>query len=236
VRRNRSGRAGRAPRGLVSSARNFECGLGSFPESIGAKGQVSHGGPRPRGGSEERARRRTVENRCLRRPLEEFCTFPIGEAVTDPATEAADRLAIHDLAYRYAAGVDRRDKDLFLSAFHPDATLTIVRNDPDGADQVVVRRGHGELSTIPELITRYDKTFHFVGNHHCVVSGDEATGEVYCTAHHLTSEPRGGTDHVMLIRYQDTYRRGSDGQWLIGSRRLVVDWTERHPVPPEKTD
>jgi len=197
---------------------------------------VSHGGQRLGNGFEELIRRCAVENVRLPWQLGEFSTTPIGAAVTDPAAETADRLAIQDLAYRYAAGVDRRDKALFLSAFHPDATLTIVRNDPDGADQVVVRRGHGELGTIPELITRYDKTFHFVGNHHCVVSGDEATGEVYCTAHHLTSEPRGGTDHVMLIRYQDTYRRGSDGQWLIGSRRLVVDWTERHAVPPGKTD
>ena len=156
--------------------------------------------------------------------------------MTDRDTGEADRLAIRDLAYRYAAGVDRRDQSLFLSAFHPDATLTIVRNDLDGVERVVVRTGYDELRTIPELITRYDKTFHFVGNHHCVLNGDEATGEVYCTAHHLNSEPHGGRDHVMLIRYQDDYRRGSDGQWLIASRRLVVDWTEEHPARPTTTD
>ncbi len=45
--------------------------------------------------------------------------------------------------------------------------------------------GYDELGTIPRRIARYDKTFHFVGNHHCVLDGDKATGEVYCTAHHL---------------------------------------------------
>ncbi len=40
----------------------------------------------------------------------------------------------------------------------------------------------------------------------------------------------------MLIRYQDTYRRGADGQWLITARRLVVDWTEEHATPPATTD
>lgn len=152
--------------------------------------------------------------------------------MTDRDAEAADRLAIRDLAYRYAAGVDRRDRNVFLSAFHPEATLTVVRNDPDGVEQVFVRTGHDELGTIPELIARYAKTFHFVGNHHCVLNGEEATGEVYCTAHHLNSDLGGGTDHIMLIRYQDTYRRDRDGQWLIASRRLVVDWTEDHTAQP----
>jgi SnoaL-like domain len=156
--------------------------------------------------------------------------------VSNRDAETADRLAIRDLTYRYAAGVDRRDRGLFLSAFHPDATLTVVRNDPEGVEQVYVRTGHDELGTVPKLITRYAKTFHFVGNHHCVLNGDEATGEVYCTAHHLETDRHGGTDHIMLIRYQDTYRRGSDGQWLIASRRLVVDWTEDHPAQSPTTN
>jgi ketosteroid isomerase-like protein len=160
----------------------------------------------------------------------------MADTVTDRNAEAGDRSAIRDLAYRYAAGVDRRDQSLFLSAFHPDATLTVVRKDPDGVEKVFVRTGHHELRAIPELITRYDKTFHFVGNHHCVLDGDEATGEVYCMAHHLESAPQGGTDHLMLIRYQDTYRRGPDGQWLIVSRRLVVDWTEEHAAQPATAD
>jgi ketosteroid isomerase-like protein len=144
----------------------------------------------------------------------------------DRDVETADLLAIRDLAYRYAAGVDRRDRTLFLSAFHPDATLTVVRIGPDGHEQDSVRTGHDELGTIPGIIARYDKTFHFVGNHRCVLDGDQATGEVYCTAHHLNPGLHGGTDYTMLIRYQDTYRRGSDGTWLIASRRVVVDWTE----------
>jgi 3-phenylpropionate/cinnamic acid dioxygenase small subunit len=144
--------------------------------------------------------------------------------------DPSDRLAIQDLSYRYAAGVDRRDEDLFLSAFDPDATLTVVRTAPDGAEKISVRTGHDELRAIPHLIARYTKTFHFVGNHRIRIVGDAATGEVYCTAHHLTVEPEGGRDYVMFIRYQDAYRQDSAGQWLIASRRLVVDWTETHAV------
>jgi ketosteroid isomerase-like protein len=146
--------------------------------------------------------------------------------VTDADTGTADLLAIHDLAYRYAAGVDRRDRQLFLSAFRPDATLTVRRPGPDGEVRDSVRTGHDQLGTVTEVIARYAKTFHFVGNHRVEVAGDTATGEVYCTAHHLDPGPHGGTDYTMLIRYLDTYRRDPGGPWLIASRRLEVDWTE----------
>lgn len=36
---------------------------------------------------------------------------------------------------------------------------------------------------------------------------------------------------VHLIRYRDTYRRTS-GTWLITSRHVTIDWTERRPVEP----
>jgi hypothetical protein len=150
--------------------------------------------------------------------------------MTNHDEDPSDRLAIQDLAYRYAAGVDRRDEGLFLSAFHPEATLTVVRAGPDGKEKVSVRTGHDELRAIPKLIARYAKTFHFVGNHRCEIAGDVATGEVYCTAHHFDVGSEGERDHVMLIRYQDAYRQDPGGQWLIAARRLVVDSTETHAV------
>jgi hypothetical protein len=137
-----------------------------------------------------------------------------------------DRLALRALADRYAAGVDRRDRDLFLSAFHEDGVLVLLdRADP--TQVTATRRGHHELGAVTELITRYDKTFHFVGNarYEVDVEHDYASGEVYCVAHHLTTGRHGGTDYVMMIRYLDTYTR-RDGRWGIDERRLVTDWTE----------
>ena len=146
--------------------------------------------------------------------------------MTDDVTsrEVADRFALRALADQYAWAVDRRDRDGFLEAFHPDGVLVLL----DHADPTIVtatRRGHTELAAITELIARYDKTFHFVGNARYEIDGDRATGEVYCLAHHLTPNRHGGTDYVMLIRYQDTYSR-RDGRWGIDERRLITDWTE----------
>lgn len=141
------------------------------------------------------------------------------------AATADDVIELRALADAYAHGVDRNDRDTFLSAFHPDAHLAVFANAEDNEPQSV-RQGHEDLGTIPELLTRYDKTFHFVGNHRYTVDGGAAAGEVYCMAHHLTNDGHGATDFVMLIRYIDTYRKGADGAWRIAERAVRPDWTE----------
>ena len=105
----------------------------------------------------------------------------------------ADCLAIQALPLRYASGVDRRDRQVFLSAFSAEATLRAFCSGTEGDEIVSTFTGHQELGRIPALITRYTRTFHLVGNHLYDIQGDEATGEVYCSAHHLTSGPNGDT-------------------------------------------
>jgi len=127
-------------------------------------------------------------------------------------------LALHAAAVRYAMGVDRRDRDLFLSALHPEARLRVSATGFE-AD------GHEQLAGVVDRMTAYDKTFHLIGNTRYDLDGDTATGEVYCLAHHLT----GGQDKVMVIRYQDAYSR-HDSDWRITDRTVVVDWTYTCPA------
>jgi hypothetical protein len=142
----------------------------------------------------------------------------------DDQRALTDQVALRALADTYAAGVDRRDRDLFVSAFHPDATLHVhAPGDPDTVTGT--RAGHDELGEITTLIARYDATYHFVGNARYEVDGDHATGEVYGMAHHLTPDRHGGTDYVMLMRYLDTYSRRA-GTWRIDERHCLTDWTE----------
>ena len=135
--------------------------------------------------------------------------------------------ALRALAEAYAQGADRNDADMFLSAFHPDARLIVFTN-ADDEEPRSIRDGHDALRGIPGQVARYDKTFHFVGNHACTFDDDAGTaaGEVYCIAHHLTVDDHGATDFVMFIRYHDEYRRGPDGQWRISQRTVRPDWTE----------
>jgi SnoaL-like protein len=149
--------------------------------------------------------------------------------VSEPTPD--DRAALRELAERYAAGVDQRDAELFLSAFHADATL-LVFQPSESEEPRGTRNGTEQLSDVITLISRHDRTFHFLGNSRYDVSGDEARGEVYCEAHHVSAAagaPR--TDHVMYIRYRDEYRRDA-GAWSIAERRVLVDWTETREIQP----
>jgi hypothetical protein len=144
------------------------------------------------------------------------------------------RLVLTDLralSERYARGVDRRDAGLFLSAFHPDARLSVNR--PSESPEPVQMVGDEQLSRVPVLITAYPKTYHLLGQSSYDIKSERATGEVYCMAHHLTPGRHGGTDYVMFIRYDDTYALSVEGEWRIAQRRVLVDWTETRAANPE---
>lgn len=136
---------------------------------------------------------------------------------------------LYELAARYAAGADRRDPQLFISAFLPDGRLR--RYEPaDAPTPLTDRAGHASLAEVPSLLSRYARTFHHLGQarYDVEAGGDSATGEVYCLAHHLTADDP-PVLHVMHIRYADRYRC-VDGRWGIEDRRVLVDWTERRPA------
>ena len=139
------------------------------------------------------------------------------------------RAALRNLAERYAQGVDRRDRDLFLSAFHPDATLA-VHHPSEKEEGINVMQGHEQIGRVPEFIKVYPKTYHVLGQSTYEVDGDDATGETYCVAHHLSDLDDGSvTDRVMFIRYRDDWTNTPDG-WALRLRRLAVDWIDERPV------
>ena len=148
-------------------------------------------------------------------------------ATTD---DTAIELELRSLAERYAHSVDRRDVATFVALFHDDAAIAI--HDPSESNEPRELRGIERLAKIPEVIERYPKTFHLLGQSTYTIGDDEATGEVYCVAHHLTPDAHGGTNYVMYIRYADTYRR-EDGGWRIATRRVNVDWTDQRAANAE---
>ena len=128
-----------------------------------------------------------------------------------------DRLALRDLVEAYARAADTRDATLVRACFVDGGTLTVHWLGRDPSTMVMP----DDAERIPQGLARYDRTMHFVGNHHAVIDGDHATGEAYCFAHHVT----GTDDHVMAIRYEDTYRRDA-GTWRFAERHLRLEWTQ----------
>jgi hypothetical protein len=61
------------------------------------------------------------------------------------------------------------------------------------------------------------------------LTGNRATGEAYCLAHHVTVD--GGKRRMMLasLRYLDTFVK-IDGSWLFAERCLYVDWLDERAL------
>ena len=133
-----------------------------------------------------------------------------------------DRMAIMDCLTRYCRGVDRLDRALILTCYHPDA-----------------EDDHGEFVGSPEefcdwVIGLHQRdqilTQHCIGNHTCEIDGETAHTETYYqfNARNL--------DESMWIaggRYVDRLEK-RQGAWKIANRYCLVEWSgtiNAGPIP-----
>src|SRR6201982_2635419 len=139
--------------------------------------------------------------------------------------EAADRLAIRELVEAYAHCADRRDAKSQMALFTADTHFVVYMNAKDRkASQELHSRE--ALAAVFADLNRYAATMHFVGQSTIFsLSGDRATGEAYCIAHHLTVDGDKRRLMVAYLRYLDTFAK-VDGAWLFAERLLYVDWLE----------
>jgi ketosteroid isomerase-like protein len=149
--------------------------------------------------------------------------------VTISPVEAADRLAIRELVEAYAHCADRRDATGQMSLFTEDAHFVVYMNakDPRPSQELHSREA---LAPVFVELNKYDATTHFVGQSTIfMLTSDQATGEAYCLAHHVTVDD--GKRRLMLasIRYLDTFVK-MDGSWLFAERQLYVDWLEERAL------
>ena len=145
--------------------------------------------------------------------------------------EAADRLAIRQLVDAYAHCADRRDAKGQMALFTED-TRFIVYMDAKSDEPTQELHGRESLAPVFDNLNTYAVTMHFNGQSTVVLDGDQATGESYCLAHHLSvGEDGQRTMMIASIRYLDQFAK-QDGQWLFAERRLMVNWTETRPSVP----
>ena len=100
--------------------------------------------------------------------------------------EAADRLAIRELVEAYAHCADRRDAKGQMALFTKDTHFVVYMNakDPNPSQDLHSREA---LAAVFADLNRYAATMHFVGQSTIfALTGDRATGEASCIAHHLT--------------------------------------------------
>lgn len=129
-----------------------------------------------------------------------------------------DRQEILDCLIRFSRGMDRFDRDLFLSAFHPDAVIDageFVGGPEDLYAWASDLHERGQSSTQHDLL-----------NHSCEVDGDTAHTETYYL---FIGRNRDETIWAAGGRYVDRLERRA-GEWKIALRCNAVEWSGL--VPP----
>jgi hypothetical protein len=129
-----------------------------------------------------------------------------------------DRQDILDCIHRYCRAVDRFDRELLISVYHPDAIDDhgmFVGGPEDFADWAF---GYHSL---------YQKgTHHIVTNHSCDLKGDTAHTETYWLFCGINKDPQTGREQPSTLhfgRYLDRFER-RQGRWAIAARACIIEW------------
>jgi hypothetical protein len=128
-----------------------------------------------------------------------------------------DRQHILDCLTRVSRGIDRFDRDSYLSGFHSDAVIDVgalVGRPEEVYAKGVELHAHGQSSTLHNLL-----------NHSCEINGDIAHAETYFL---FTGRNRDETNWAAGGRYVDRLER-RDGTWRIAFRCTTLEWSGMIP-------
>ena len=143
--------------------------------------------------------------------------------------EAADRLAIRELIEAYAHCADRRDARGQMALFTADTHFVVYMDakDPKPSQEMHSREA---LAPVFADLNKYHATTHFVGQSTIfTLTGNRATGEAYCLAHHVTVNDNKRRLMLASLRYNDTFAK-MNGAWLFAERLLYVDWVDERAL------
>ena len=131
-----------------------------------------------------------------------------------------DRQDILDCLIRFSRGMDRFDRELFLSAFHADAVIAagpFVGGPEALYDWASKLHEQGQSATHHNLL-----------NHSCDIDGNVAHTETYYL---FVGRNRDETNWIAGGRYIDRLER-RDGSWKIALRTNAIEWSGMVPTLP----
>ena len=134
--------------------------------------------------------------------------------------ELKDRQDIRDIVNKYCRGIDRLDREILESVYHPDAVDdhgVFAGTAKDFIDWVI------QFHT-----TNQQRTLHLITTHNCELDGDVAHAESYFLYRALNRKPP--FMNFATGRYLDRFERRA-GRWAIAERICVVDIMDEHFDP-----
>jgi hypothetical protein len=138
--------------------------------------------------------------------------------------ELHDRHEIYDCLMRYCRGVDRFDREMISSAYHPGA-LDDHGHFVGPAEELIDRvfALHGKLQR---------RTQHHITNHRCELAGDIAHAESYYIFRSLNAEAP--FHSITSGRYIDRLEK-RHGRWGIVARVCTIDILDQQWDPTGNT-
>lgn len=144
-----------------------------------------------------------------------------GELDPHVVQELLIKQTLHEIVLRYCRGVDRVDRDLIASAFHPDAKCEF------GA---LLLTGETIADAIAEAAASNEITTHMVGNALFDLHGTIAHGETYYLSTSVVGSADGKQLRMRSGRYVDLFELRDD-EWRIADRVVVQDWCRFSDLP-----
>lgn len=133
--------------------------------------------------------------------------------------EFADKQAVVDTLYRFAAGIDLRDNELLASAFAIDAISDFGPAGKKAGFEYPVLEGRDNIvSALSGSLNGIDTT-HSVSNPRVILNGDKATMDALVEAQHLLAIDH-SRHYLMKNRYDVKLIRLGDG-WVI--QKVTID-------------
>ncbi|MGF7236372.1 MAG: nuclear transport factor 2 family protein [Frankia sp.] len=129
-----------------------------------------------------------------------------------------ERQDIHDCLTRFSRGMDRFDRELFLSAFHPDAEIAagpFVGNPAALYDWAAPMHEQGQYATHHNLL-----------NLTVDIDGDVAHTELYYL---FVGRNRDDSNWIAGGRYIDRLEK-RNGEWKIALRTNAIEWSGLVPT------
>lgn len=141
--------------------------------------------------------------------------------------ETADKFAVVETLYRFAAGIDLRDNKLLSSAFAENAVSDFRPAGKKAGFEYPVLEGRGAIvAALTGSLALIDTT-HSVSNPRVVIDGDKAVMDALVEAQHLPSNDH-SRYYLMKNRYDVELIR-QENAWVI--QRVTIDnvWRSGDP-------
>lgn len=137
--------------------------------------------------------------------------------------QLVDQQAIRDVLSRYCRGLDRMDREMANSVWHPDGTAFY--------DGMFEGTGHGFIEWVWEAHAGMERHSHQITNVLIELAGEKATSEAYVTVVLWTLPDDEGNQQELVGRgrYLDRWER-REGRWAIEHRIHLLDMSSTFPL------